>query len=356
MKIKRSLAAFFFAAACFRFAAVCQEISFENELSSDVVSIRNGASYDEEKGRTDFAGIKENAVVLFTSEKLDAGIDVAFILDDWSERNFGLKWDDIDWFIEFRPVDIISLGFHEDIYSDGSYLPIYDDNIGTGNFGSDGFTVAFRPAEGLSLFATVPFGEEDDTVNFFSGDDTADFQCGFGINYAYEDLFSAGCSVQNAADSGRRSFGIFVQASPLEGLSFGAGYSFSKEKNAGFDDLSISEEFGVCGESVLNLFAGYEVGPFACAAEGLVSLDDEDSEYDAYLAVSAGFAFSELISADIAGAFLFDNSSDGAKPVVGINPNILCTLGNHAFGAGVNFETTDGDTFVSFPLTYTYSF
>lgn len=343
------------------FSLSAQTVEFTSELSSDVASIKKGGSYGADGTETDFAGIEENAVVLFTSERLDAGIDVTFILDDWNGRNFGVAWDDIDWFVEFRPVEKLSLGFHEDIYSDGSYLPIYDDNLSTGNFGSDGFTVIFRPIDGLSVSATAPFGGEDD-VNFFSGknEDDSDmkFNVGFGISYAWGELFSAGASVQDAADSDQRAFGIFAQVAPLaeQELVIRAGYSYSKEKAAGFDDLSISEEFGVFGENLLSAAAEYSAGAFGVAAEILANLDDKDSDYDLYVACTAAYDFTESFTANVTGILLVDNSSDGQKPVIGVNPNIGYVYGNHSFEAGINYETVDGDTFISFPLTYTYSF
>lgn len=343
------------------FSLSAQTVEFKNKLSSDVVSIKKGGSYGADGTETDFAGVEENAVVLFTSERLNAGVDVTFMLDDWNDRNFGVAWNDIDWFIEFRPVEKLSLGFHEDIYSDGSYLRIYDGNLDTGNFGSDGFTVIFRPTEGLSVSATAPFGGEDD-VNFFGGknEDDSDikFNVGFGVSYAWGKLFSCGASVQDAADSGQRAFGIFAQVRPLarQDLIIRAGYSYSKEKTAGFDDLSISGEFGVFGENLLSAAAEYSTRGFGVAAEILANLDDKDSDYDLYLACTVAYDFTVSFGANVIGILLVDNSSDGQKPVIGVNPNIGYVYGSHFFTAGVNYETVDGDTFISFPLTYTYSF
>ena len=375
MKINFKGVAVFAAAALLSVSAFAQTVEFTNELSSDVTSIRKGKVYNggEDETIKDFAGIEENVVATFTSEKVDAELDVTFILDDWNERNFGLKWDDISWFVEYRPIEMVALGFHEDVWLEGSYLPIYDDNVALGNLGSEGFTVAVMPIEGLKIAATVPFGEDDDGINYFNSKDedgeTVKFNVGFGAEYAFGELLTFGAAVQNVADSDNCGFGIYAMVKPVAEQDFviRAGYAYSKAEemdedseekyySSGIEDLSISEDFGVFGKNLLNFSVEYSLGALSFSAETLFNTDDKNSEYDMYFAACAGYELSESFSADVTGKFLIDRSSDGAEPVIGVNPNVAYTYGNHTFSAGLNYETCDGDSFISFPLKWSYSF
>lgn len=338
--------------------ASAQTVEFTNELSSDVVTIRNGAAYNDgdDDTVTDFAGVSENAVVTFTSEKVDAELDVTFVLDDDDDDddNPYLAWDDISWYVEFRPFQMLALGFHEDIYAEGSYLPVYDDNMGNGNFGSDGFTVAVRPLEGLLISATAPFGF-DDGRNYFDGP----FNIGFGAGYTYGELFSIGAAVQDIADDDEWGFGVFGSLKPVADQEFviRAGFSHSSAGEAGFDDLSVSEDFGVLGENVFNASVEFAVASLSLCVEAAGNFGDEDESYDLYCGATAGYDFTETVGASLTGKFLFDFASDDAfEPVIGLNPNVACTFGSHCFEAGVNLEFLDGDSFLSFPLTWTYSF
>ncbi|WP_295795453.1 hypothetical protein [uncultured Treponema sp.] len=378
MKINFKGAVAFAAAALLSVSAFAQSVEFTNELSSDVATIRKGKVYNDGEDETtkDFAGLEENVVATFTSEKVDAELDVTFILDDWNDKNFGFAWDDVSWFVEYRPVEKIALGFHEDVWLEGSYLPIYDDNVALGNLGSEGFTVAATPIEGLKIAVTVPFGEGDDGVNYFTrkdeDDETVKLNIGFGAEYAFEEMFTVGAAVSNVADSDNRGFGVYAMLKPLAEQDFviRAGYSYSKAEGKiteddevvgkyyenKIDDLSISEDFGVFGKSLFNVSVEYSLDALSFSAETLFNTDDKNSDYDMYFAACVGYELSESLSADVTGKFLFDNSSNGAEPVIGVNPNVAYTFGSHTFSAGLNYETCDGDSFISIPLSWSYSF
>lgn len=378
MKINFKGAVAFAAAALLSVSAFAQSVEFTNELSSDVATIRKGKVYNggEDETTKDFAGLEENVVATFTSEKVDAELDVTFILDDWNDKNFGFAWDDVSWFVEYRPIEMLALGFHEDVWLEGSYLPIYDDNVALGNLGSEGFTVAATPIEGLKLAVTVPFGEGDDGVNYFTrkdeDDETVKLNIGFGAEYAFEEMFTIGAAVSNVADSDNRGFGVYAMVKPLAEQDFviRAGYAYSKAQEdiveddevvgtaytSGIDDLSISEDFGVFGKSLFNVSVEYSLDALSFSAETLFNTDDKNSDYDMYFAACVGYELSESLSADVTGKFLFDNSSNGAEPVIGVNPNVAYTFGSHTFSAGLNYETCDGDSFISIPLSWSYSF
>lgn len=378
MKINFKGAVAFAAAALLSVSAFAQSVEFTNELSSDVATIRKGKVYNggEDETTKDFAGLEENVVATFTSEKVDAELDVTFILDDWNDKNFGFAWDDVSWFVEYRPVEKIALGFHEDVWLEGSYLPIYDDNVALGNLGSEGFTVAATPIEGLKIAVTVPFGEGDDGVNYFTrkdeDDETVKLNIGFGAEYAFEEMFTVGAAVSNVADSDNRGFGVYAMLKPLAEQDFviRVGYSYSKAEGEiteddevvgkyyenKIDDLSISEDFGVFGKSLFNVSVEYSLDALSFSAETLFNTDDKNSDYDMYFAACVGYELSESLSADVTGKFLFDNSSNGAEPVIGVNPNVAYTFGSHTFSAGLNYETCDGDSFISIPLSWSYAF
>ena len=351
MKINFKGAVAFAAASLLSVSAFAQTVEFTNELSSDVTAIRKGKVYNdgEDEITKDFAGLEENVVATFTSEKVDAELDVTFILDDWNDKNFGFAWDDVSWFVEYRPVEMVALGFHEDVWLEGSYLPIYDDNVALGNLGSEGFTVAVTPIEGLKLAVTVPFGGEDD-VNYFTrkdeNDDTVNLNIGFGAEYAFEEMFTIGDFVIRAGYAYSKAEEDIVEDDEVVGKAY----------TSGIDDLSISEDFGVFGKSLFNVSVEYSLDALSFSAETLFNTDDKNSEYDMYFAACVGYELSESLSADVTGKFLFDKTSDGAEPVIGVNPNVAYTFGNHTFSAGLNYETCDGDSFISIPLSWSYSF
>ncbi len=376
MKINFKKCAVFAASLVFAVASFAQTFEFSSELSSDVTSIRKGKIYNDGEDETtkDFAGIEENIAIAFTSDKLDAGLEFTIAYDDFNERHFGFAWvaDDFDWFVEYRPIEILTLGFSTDMELAGAYLPIYDDNFSTGLLGSDGVTLAVTPIEGLKLAVTAPFGDDDDEdINYLNSKDedgdTINFNFGIGAEYAYEELFTLGASVKDVADSDEREFGVFGTLKPFAEQDFllRAGFSYSKPCEAGFEDLSISEDFGVYGEKLFNIAVEYSLDNLTLALETVIKAGDTDnsteedaaeSYYDLYLAAFAEYNFTDAIGADITASFLKDMDSDGAENVFGINPNIFYNYGAHKFSAGLKYEICDGDSFVSIPLSWAWSF
>src|SRR5574344_2861892 len=112
-------------------------VSFTNEIGSDVVAVG--------KSKTMFAGMYDETIVDVTSEKVDAGIDANLVLgcdDDGKPVSFSWNKEDFDWYVTFRPVEMIALGFSRRVWADGSYLAVEDDNIGAGDMAGDGFSLA----------------------------------------------------------------------------------------------------------------------------------------------------------------------------------------------------------------------
>lgn len=288
---------------------------FYNKVFSDTLTVRhvaakhNGAdgapvtgfAYDsldnseigDEKAHNNFEclGVSNRVYAEIKTDKTDAMVKATFTFNDYSnDSDYGLKWTGYvdDWYVEYRPWDFLTAGFHDNIYMQGSYLPIYDDNLYSGNIGSEGVTVVFRPTalkNALRIAATVPFTTNlnwvradkylredgskirkprwDDTVlvgdtreykyydkgsktfklDSYLSDlydyNTIDdwyrsgtvFNTGIGAIYSVE-YFEAGVTIQDIFDKYERTFGTYV-AFPgffgvVKGLTVGGGIAHTK--------------------------------------------------------------------------------------------------------------------------------
>ena len=143
------------------------ELSFSNKLYEEDAIIAHDDEADEDI--KDFPGIKDKVEFEYKSDKVDAAVTAIFSIDDFNDKNFGVTGKIDDWFVEFRPVSFIGLALHESIVADAATLPIYDDNLSSGNIGSDGFTFIYKPAalnDAFTLAFTAPFGwDDEDEVN-----------------------------------------------------------------------------------------------------------------------------------------------------------------------------------------------
>lgn len=328
------------------------KISFENELKSDIVSINK----NDDETKTKATGIVEKGKFELESEKIEASIELEFTVDQDDDDKGRIYWSDIDYGFVFHPVDMVALGWHAGLETEGSILPIYDDNLESGNLGSDGFTLQVTPVEGLRLAVSVPFGEGEDKCNWTNNKDVADFNICFGAEYTMADKFVLGATLRNAIDEDNRSIGAFVSATPIENLKVNLGFT-KAEAGDGFDDLSISETVGVEGKKLLNGYVEYSLDKLSFAAEVLYSLDDGDGEYDLYAALAAKYSIVKNVAASLEGKFLFDNTSDGLEPVIGGKLSAEYSVNeSNVISAGVKFESCDGCTYTAFPVVWTYSF
>lgn len=361
MKMTKSIVASFVALTMGISGAFAQEFSFSNEVSSDLVTITKAD--DTEK---DFAGISEKAEFEFKSEKVDAGVMVEFTVDDYgADEGYGFKWTDYNYYIEFRPIHEITLAWHDDIYTTASYLPVWDDNVSTGNFGSDGFTVVTRPYPGLRISATIPFQFENDgpnTINFLNGDSDSgedDFNFGFGFDYTLGNLFSVGFTMIDAVDSDERSYGVFASIMPKNNEDFiiSAGFSGS-ESSVDVEELDFTDELSISATKLYQVACVYNYDALSLAAEIVGSIDKEENFYDLYTGVKAGYAIDDALSVSLTGKLFFDlgneDGIDEAETVMGFSPEVEYVYGAHTFSFGVAFQVCDGDTFVKFPVSWKY--
>lgn len=341
------------------------EFSFTNELSSDVVTIDN--IWDDE---TNFAGITENASIEFSSEKVDAYLEVEFTLgtgtgNDMSEtKHLNFAWTDLDYWLHFRPFKILTLAFHDDLWMEGSYLPLWDDNAPAGGLGSSGFTLMFEPVEGLRLAATIPMDNLDDGLaNFLNGDENEGehrpFDLGFGVEYDFGELFSVGAKAGDMIDIDEIYFGVFAAIRPLKSddLIIRAGYGHYEGVGV-LEELDYSENIAIAGKNIFNLSVEWAMNDFALAAEIVcdTDFDDEDEAYDMYIGAKFGYAITENLMVGLGGQCFLDFGEEKSKPVFGIEPSVGYAFGNHEFSLAVDLEFCDRNIFVKFPISWTYSF
>lgn len=301
----------------------------------------------------DFPAIKERMFVELESDQVDAMIKATVYYDDFDEKHFGVEGLVNDWYVEFRPVEIVTLGLHDNIFSTGSYLPIYDDNLQGGNIGSDGFSVIVRPNQFNKAFRfafTVPFSFEGWDVNYVNGteeDGEDKFHFGAGIIFTLPQV-ELGATLKNPNDSDFTLIGVSAAFPTLfglnEGLNVGVGFTYDKTKEAGYDDL-IMDFAGITGEQLVNAFVSYEKDAISVTAEVLYAIDQEDYEGELYTAVNFGYAVNEKLGLGCTAKLLTvkDTSNLSWDPVWSAGVNADYQLDDHnSFGAGFEFMNWGG--------------
>lgn len=319
-------------------------VSFSNTIYEEDYFYTN----DDGETKKDFPTLKDKMSVEYTSEHVDASITVVAGADDFDDQHFAIDGYIDDWYLEWRLFQPVTIGLHDNIYSEGSALPVYDDNLANGNIGSDGFTVVYRPEtlnNRLRLSATLPFNFTKDGDGFggepnwlkTKNDDDKSKYINLGLGAIYTDeLFQIGFTVSNVSDSDARLIGATVSFPNLfgacEGLTIGGGFSNAKGKDAGFEDLVsvLGNDFGVTGGSLINANISYEKDAFGVVAESLYNVKDDESDYDFYAACNVSVPVAEKIVFTAGGKVLADLNSDTKVA----NKNAFSVL----FGAEYTFD------------------
>ncbi len=389
-------------------SSVFAEISyrFYNKLYSDTMNIRhvdsdylgideiNFKGKDESYTDCEFFGIYNKVYAEFKTDKTDAMVKATIGFDDWSgDSDYGFRWTGYvdDWFVEYRPWDFVTLGFHDSIYMDGSYLPIYDDNLYSGNIGSEGFTLVYRPSMldyALRIAATVPFTITENWVHADEDDDNIEvyddkFNLGLGAIYT-DEYFQVGANLQDVFDNDERRFGTYVNFPSLFGLckelTVGGGYSYSKggavydfNRSTTFDDYTY---FG--GVNGKNLFSSYFTynGKFVVNGEIVWNFNNDDVHfyYDSakgdidmiefgwnlYTAASVKFWITKILSAEVVGKLVADTSSSNGYDLDNIYAGefkLNIDLTQHSeVEAGASVDYFDGNYKICFPCYWKYTF
>lgn len=308
-------------------ASVCAEVTFSayNKLSSEVVGITLG-----DNPATSFAGFQNKASASFLSDKVDAGITASCFLnsDDTAFGLLGYKLN--DWYIEFRPFSILTVGFHDTINTPGSYLPIEDDNLSAGNLGSD-LVLVLRPITGLRIAAGADFN------SYFNSDAVKPY-LNFGVDYAYSDIGAVGVTFRNVLNS--FECGAFVSFKKVDGLTVNLGYSYN---NAGIESVA---------GNLLSLGLSYEKGAFGLYSDVVTNFKGAGA--DLYAGLCGSYSVTDKVSLSLTGTVVtgFDEGDDS---VYLIEPDFAYTTGAHKFSAGVKTVIADTCT-ISFPVYWKYTF
>lgn len=313
-----------FAALLLGFNVVSQEVtvSFENKISSDVVVIT-----DDD---TEFAGIKEQVTAEVETEKVNLGVSLITYFEENEEDDLGFTAYELDKaYVEFKPVDFLKLEFNNKVFTDGSYLPVEDDNVGNGNLTSD-FSVLFCPVENLSIAGGIRLPSI-----FADTDDEADIDA--GIDFTNE-MFSIGATLRSPIND--LKFGVFCAFTGVENLALNLGFSYD-------------DEFCDVAGNLLTFGATYEISMFSFGYDFVTNFGDDDNDLHTALSVETGITDSFILETQAALNVDFDDS-DATETILEVGAAYV--IGNHKFRAGVAFDILDDDLAVYFPVYYKYSF
>ena len=145
---------------------IAQQVSFENKVTSNLFDMYGGGS----NFQFAFDGIYDEVSMLVDYNRLYGGIQGKFGLSrlnfDGSTEQWGLSWVNdaaqmfryggYDWFIEYEARPGKTVIFSDDVYTYGSYLPVFNGNLESGNLGSD-FGLLLKE-DGLCIGIGVDFG------------------------------------------------------------------------------------------------------------------------------------------------------------------------------------------------------
>ena len=359
--------------SCF---AVAEDVklSFYNKVFEDDAIMWHSDEADETT--TDFPGIKERMEVTFESAKVDAMVKATVTLDDYDDKHFATQGKLNDWYVEFRPNEMVALGMHKNTFADGSYLPIYDDNLDGGNLGSTGFTAIVTPIENVRLGFTAPFEfdgsnpkDNPENANWINGkkedNQEENFNAGIGAIFDGEGFQIAG-TVRDILDSDQRQIGAYINLPGLFGavepLTLGVGFAHSENWKTTFEDLiSIHIEKGLEYRNLLSAYATLEAGNFTLNAEMLYNMSDDDKSevYDFYSAAAVSFAFMDKVTATAKGKMLVDLKDKGDKEKSILMGGFALDYdfnSNNKFGAEVDVALKDKDWAVAVPVYWKYYF
>ena len=311
------------AALAFTGVAFAQEVTvaFENELSSDIVSISDGSA--------EFAGFSNQVTVELESEKVNAGVSLITEFGKNDDDKFGLTDYEIESaYVEFTPVEMLSIDFNSDCFTPGSYLPVADDNVGNGDIGSK-LAVIVRPIENLSVGAGINlpsvFGESEDKVDINAG-----------VDYTTES-FSVGAALRSPINN--LGFGVFGSYTGVENLTVNLGFSYN-------------DDFCDVAGNLLTLGASYEFSIITLNLDCVTNFGADGNDLYSGLGIEASVTDSLTIAAQ--GTINMD-FEDTSSTVSAIEASAAYAFGNHELSAGVAVEIADS-TAISFPISYKYSF
>lgn len=340
-----------FMASAFAFADV--DVSFSNELKSDVISSVSTKSPNEDKIITEsvFAGFANETIAEVHTDKVSAGLEIHSFINSRKYRNSDndeksyLEFSGYtvkDYWIEFSPVKILTLGFHDTINALGSYLPVWDDNLASGNLGSD-FVFVLKPVDGLKIAGGIDFISTIGVINPASVQKpdeeirATNLKTNLGVEYvADNELWSIGFTARNIFDDGR-SFGLYGSFSGLDNWTFMGGFAINDEGVEGPLNVKV-------GGNILSAAIIYEHKKFDLSAELVTNFGNKNANvFDFYTAADFTYYFSKNFQASITGKYVGDivvpdNSSEDTTNFFGVHPYVTYKYRRHTFEAGANID------------------
>lgn len=367
--------------------------SFENEIGSNVIDSWHWSSDDDSiDSKTKFAGVYDNVVADYDGGILKVGVDATFAATPWGYNNdhgdkdyWTVNWDgDADWYIEFNPFDMVGFGFSDELYTAGSYLPVFDGNISGGNYSTNGFAVLIRPAKEFTIGAGFDFEAVLD-----GDDDWGDPALCFGVDYSTDD-FSIGGALRHITSSDHRQVGVYVSLGMIDNLVLNLGFTHSADANVGLEDVDYANTYhfwngkewlefdnysGIYGKNVASAGVVFEAKKFTLSADVAMNFDSDDSDYDFYSAVDFLFGLGSVskgLGLDVQGFVLFDMgcpkeryAGEELGSTVGVKPQIVFATGKHEFRAGIALQHKFADdrlakdnsyTYIALPVSWKYTY
>lgn len=378
--------------------------SFSNEV---IVEPLHGWNFEKSDDLARFGGVLNRTTAKYDSSLLKVGVDaflslrLSYEFDD-DNKNLELSWNDLrtgfmtdkrratDFYIEFTPIDMISIGFHDELFTEGAYMPVADVNLVAGNYSTDAISVLFRPpVPGL----TVGIGFDNFAV-WTDDKDIVDFGLAIGADFT-TDIFSAGASIRHIGKDKGFQLGAFGSFKGIENLVVNAGFTFTDndEGDAGLGAVDFSYKeidgrigydgrvifnglVGIFGKAILSAGVSYDlsslVGLKAEAAADFAfdfGFKDAYSIYDMYLGLGGNVEIMQNLAVGLKALALFDidgeeivkanGSKRGFDPTLGIYPSVTYTMGKNQFSAGLKLQKCFDDYgygFIGIPLSWKYSY
>jgi len=348
----------------------------------------------------DFLSASNQVYAELKTERVDAMVKASFTFNNWTRGgyyDFGFKWNSKvdDWYVEYRPTQYFTFGFHDPIYMKGAFLPVYDYSKGneknkylySGNIGSEGITVVFRPPvldNALRIAATTPFTETKTNwiLSSENRDAVDDSTPNFGAGAIYSvKYFEVGLTVQDIFDRDERTFGSYMCLPGLfgavENLVIGGGFAYSEKYISDFNNTPTFYDYtyygGITGEKLFSSYFTYKADKFSIKADLVTNFGESYSNanlfWDLYTGLCLGFNITDRFTITATAKLLTDIDSevrtfgdDLAKKILAENVYAGAFALTYQINsqneveAGVKVDTFDKNFAIRFPVHWKYTF
>ena len=347
------------------------DFSIENKLETDTFIF---GDYDENHR---FPGIKETLTADYSSDKVDAKLEMSFDffaynqLDADYNKKLIIGVDDFTFtesYFRLRPIEKLQISFNSRDYVSGAYFPVMDRYMGvgkdfdswdSGNYTGDiGFL--FKPMDNLSLGAGINLLSY--IVNKY--DDTEEnIHLNFGAEYELEKFGSIAVTLNDVAN--HFEVAGFAKITAIKNLDIYGGLSFQPDfAYARIPSLLYFTNLYMNGKFLLNAGLEYKgVDKLTLGADLMTNLFIvKDWTYDLYTGLKAEYQINDdfkvggktYLSFDFVD--YIDDEDARYKTLISLYPEVEYKKGSSTFTAGLKFEFY-GDKFLgAIPLSWKYSF